>query len=58
VFFFYVYELRLSATMLLNEYDDDDDDELHMERRKGSFPSKFQCKVIQRKEGSIWNLKY
>jgi len=24
-FFFYVYELRLSATMLLNEYDDDDD---------------------------------
>jgi len=26
VFFFYVYELRLSAIMLLNEYDDDDDD--------------------------------
>ena len=36
VFFFYMYELRLSATMLLNEYDDDDD-ELHMERHKGSF---------------------
>ena len=24
MFFFYVYELRLSATTLLNEYDDDD----------------------------------
>jgi len=24
MFFLYMYELRLSATMLLNEYDDDD----------------------------------
>jgi len=29
MFFFYVYELRLSATMLLNEYDDHDDDDSH-----------------------------
>jgi len=45
MFFFYVYELRLSATMLLNEYDDDDAVESHQHCLLSSAIVRYQQRV-------------